>query len=150
MKKRNICKMVVKDYGTTDNLKNIGFIMPDGKTLDFGCGSDVHRNCSHSDVGMYIYNRDPKANQDKSPWILIREWQNECGGVRVGVSDLTLYLDVVQKPTSKQVEKMKDMVIQRKGVVLERMDTGDNSLCSVEGYDHSVNTVNDFLRSCFK
>lgn len=151
MKSKDVCELAVETYGTTDNIKRIGFIMRDGKTLDLGPSSKTleYRHITHVGASRKIL--DPEGKSDKNEWELLREFQNICGAVRIGVDNSKfLYVDMVKPPTAEQRDTLRDILIQHDGAVIERMSPEDKSLCTVETWSDSQHILNRFLRECFE
>ena len=103
------CKRMIKKYGTTRKIGCAGFIMPDGKMINF-CRkkkTDSHdRTYEHYEMVKECYQKKGQiVDADILPF------QKECGVVRIRHGPIRTWVSAVRKPTVKQVEQLKKAIV---------------------------------------
>lgn len=90
-----------KEFGTTEDWREAGYILPDGTLLDLSGknqgGSPGVRSRDHREVGTFTF-RGGTAG--------MREFMQH-GAIRVGIG----YMDLVKKPTEAQFRRIAEAVI---------------------------------------
>lgn len=93
----------IKKFGTTDNIRNAGFIMPDGKMLNFNLRGGNYRDTEHRRVAFLT--EEGYNGIDFGP---MYDWMVKTGGVRVTGNQNRLYAEFAGKPTTTQIKKLTD------------------------------------------
>lgn len=97
-------KMAIKQFGTTSRFQNAGYMMPDGRMLDFSGGSGT-RIFDHRDIGQLF-----ALEQGKEA---LTRFVNQ-GNIRILASknDGGVNLSGVSEPTQSQYKMIKEMIRQ--------------------------------------
>ena len=93
----------IKKYGTTDDIGKAGFIMPDGKMLNFSMRGGNFRDTEHRRVGFLT--KEGYNGVDFGP---MYDWMLRTGGVRVTGNANRLYAELAGKPNTTQIKKITD------------------------------------------
>ena len=93
----------IKKYGTTEDIREAGFIMPDGKMLNFNMRGGNFRDTEHRRVGFLT--TEGYNGIDFGP---MYDWMLKTGGVRVTGNQNRLYAEFAGKPTTTQIKKLTD------------------------------------------
>ena len=93
----------IKKYGTTEDIREAGFIMPDGKMLNFNMRGGNFRDTEHRRVGFLT--TEGYNGVDFGP---MYDWMLKTGGVRVTGNQNRLYAEFAGKPTTTQIKKLTD------------------------------------------
>lgn len=107
----NLEKVLVDNYGTTDDYGIAGFITPSGYMLDFSLGGDGrnqdHRNISHymDELGLEFSDRSDAVNNAK-----------KMGFIRI--SPESNGLDMLDMPTQEQFQLLRHLIRQMDGMVI--------------------------------
>ena len=139
----DIFSVAKEKFGTTSDLREGGFILPDGSVLDFSgrhalgasrwqIGIRGRRTCDHNDIGDIMYDNDGHKVEgiddiDKYSFM-------NLGAVRIDY-DCGL-ISLVHEPTPKQLNVMKAIWRYNKGcLTVDLFDSNGDVRDSVE-YDH--------------
>lgn len=93
----------LKRFGTTDDIVKAGFIMPDGKMLNFNMRGGNFRDTEHRRVGFLT--QEGYNGIDFGP---MYDWMLKTGGIRVTGNANRLYAEVAGKPNATQIKKITD------------------------------------------
>lgn len=93
----------IKKFGLTDNIRDAGFIMPDGKMLNFNLRGGSFRDTEHRRVAFLT--TEGYNGIDFGP---MYDWMIKTGGVRVTGNQNRLYAEFAGKPTTTQIKKLTD------------------------------------------
>ena len=93
----------IKKFGTTEDIRDAGFIMPDGKMLNFNMRGGNFRDTEHRRVGFLT--TEGYNGVDFGP---MYDWMLKTGGVRVTGNQNRLYAEFAGKPTTTQIKKLTD------------------------------------------
>lgn len=103
----NIFERAAEHYGVTENLMVVGYILPDGRMLDFegGPGGGYSRGLDHRDVAWLF---DGVESTDAMIKFI------RAGAIRIMVtgrwSDYWAFIDVAKLPTAQQWERLTEIV----------------------------------------
>ena len=160
---KDVCKLAVEKYGLTDDIVEAGYIMPDGKMLDFSGGHDGHRTLEHRDIlflmkpkkyGRYENDMDFDAMDTDDAWQSIRDFQSKCKAIRIAGGrhphGHEVDFDILTKPTTQQLKVMEDIIDFSKYTILERTNLEGKSVCHVSEFNPSNDIVGSFMKQCFK
>lgn len=146
VKKKDICSLAVERYGLTKNHREAGYILSDGRMLNFRGECDPEIRCiDHNDVGCFFRGGDD--------WVNVKKFQRLCKAVRfskVGVKDAYVFVDVVEKPSARQVLEIKRAVRRARSVVIDQTSDEDSFVCGVEADFPLGSDVDKFVKKCFK
>jgi uncharacterized protein YbaA (DUF1428 family) len=98
----NKCKKVIQKFGTTRKFECAGFIMPDGRMINF-CKKGKHASkYDHVDVQLAY----PIEKYD--PFIALDRFMIDCRAVRFSEGNIEKVIRVhsIKKPTEAQVKKI--------------------------------------------
>jgi len=93
----------IKKFGTTEDIREAGFIMPDGKMLNFNLRGGNFRDTEHRRVAFLT--TEGYNGVDFGP---MYDWMLKTGGVRVTGNQNRLYAEFAGKPTTTQIKKLTD------------------------------------------
>jgi len=93
----------LKRFGTTDDIGKAGFIMPDGKMLNFNMRGGNFRDTEHRRVGFLT--QEGYNGIDFGP---MYDWMLKTGGIRVTGNANRLFAEVAGKPNATQIKKITD------------------------------------------
>jgi len=93
----------LKRFGTTDDIGKAGFIMPDGKMLNFSMRGGNFRDTEHRRVGFLT--QEGYNGIDFGP---MYDWMLKTGGIRVTGNANRLFAEVAGKPNAAQIKKITD------------------------------------------
>jgi len=91
----------LKRYPVTEDIRKAGFIMPDGKMLNFSLRGGNERDTEHRRVGFMV--QEGYDGQDFGP---MYDWMMRTGGVRVTGNQNRLFAELAGKPTTTQINKI--------------------------------------------
>ena len=100
-KDQELTKETLKKYPLTEDIRQAGFIMPDGKMLNFNLRGGNLRDTEHRRVGFLV--KEGYDGQDFGP---MYDWMIRTGGVRVTGNQNRLFAELVGKPTPTQINKI--------------------------------------------
>ena len=100
-KDQELTKETLKKYPLTEDIRQAGFIMPDGKMLNFNLRGGNLRDTEHRRVGFLV--EEGYDGQDFGP---MYDWMIRTGGVRVTGNKNRLFAELVGKPTPTQINKI--------------------------------------------
>ena len=98
-----LIEKTLKRFGTTEDIGKAGFIMPDGKMLNFSMRGGNFRDTEHRRVGFLT--KEGYNGVDFGP---MYDWMLRTGGVRVTGNSNRLYAELAGKPNSTQIKKITD------------------------------------------
>lgn len=91
----------LKRYPLTEDIRKAGFILPDGKMLNFSLRGGNERDTEHRRVGFMV--QEGYDGQDFGP---MYDWMMRTGGVRVTGNQNRLFAELAGKPTTTQINKI--------------------------------------------
>ena len=163
MMKKNICRVAVEHFGTTEDIYEAGYIMPDGKMLDFSQGKPHFRSYEHADVNL-AWEEDEERDIDKARKNRYM-FMDECHAIRVSVYEKgawetgCFHAHTIHKPTEKQLRVLAKTTRDNDCVKLEkheprdieRFKDGSGEWCFIDTYkDGIINPTATFIKRCFK
>ena len=126
----DIISLAIERYGTTSNINQAGYILPDGKLLSFG--NDGYRDVDHRAIeGVYKGNNISIWN-DEYRYNYVVDFMNH-GAIRCDVN--TGILDMTQEPTNEQYFVIRTFVRKAVDVDIDFTDDKGNTLHSVSYSD---------------
>ena len=137
-------KLAVKEFGYTSSFSEAGYILPNGKMLDFSGGNRGHRAEDHRSIG-FIY-------QSLQGTLAMSDFMNQ-GNIRVIDSAPGIDIGIDTKLTNEQYATIKRMVNEHKNdgsFTVDFTDINANDVGSLE-YEGNINAdrvVND-IKSYF-
>lgn len=142
-------------FGVTNDIRECGYILPDGSMLDFsgrhmvtGNTDTSHlrgrRGVDHRDIGDLNWDADmtTKSGLNINMADFIR-----MGAIRIHCSNTWSSINLFKKPTMEQVNPMLRLIQYSKGNVTVEIGDGDNSYEYAEWDEaNSRRVVNDIIR----
>ena len=142
-------------FGVTNDIRECGYILPDGSMLDFsgrhmvtGNTDTSHlrgrRSVDHRDIGDLNWNTDmtTKSGLNINMADFIR-----MGAIRIHCSNTWSSINLFKKPTREQVNPMLRLIQYSKGNVTVEIGDGDNSYEYAEWDEANPRrVVNDVIR----
>ena len=142
-------------FGTTYDIRECGYILPDGSMLDFsgrhmvtGDTDTSHlkgrRSVDHRDIGDLNWNRDmtTRTNVNINMADFIRK-----GAIRIHCSNTWSSINLFVKPTKEQINPLLRLIQYSKGNVTVEIGDGDNSYEYAEWDEANPRRViNDVMR----
>ena len=126
----DIISLAIENYGTTSNLSQAGYILPDGRLLSFG--NDGYRDVDHRAIeGIYKENNIPIWS-DEYRYNYVVDFMNH-GAIRCDVG--TGILDMTKEPTNEQYSVIKTFVRKAVDIDMDFTDNKGNTLHSVSYSD---------------
>jgi len=106
------CQCALRQYRKTKEVGDAGYIMPDGKMLDFQRAfGDSDELIEHNDVGRCITKKCKRGDILSDECNMARtKWMEKCGAIRVQISGDDFRAEAVKKPTEKQITAMISMI----------------------------------------
>jgi len=99
-----LIEKTLKKFPLTDDVSKAGFMMPDGKMLNFNLrGRFSGRDTEHRNVGFLV--KDGYNGLEFGP---MYEWMLRTGGVRLTGNQNRLTAELAGKPTTTQIRKIVD------------------------------------------
>ncbi|NND23390.1 MAG: hypothetical protein HKN86_01735 [Acidimicrobiia bacterium] len=98
-----LVEKTLKKYPLTEDIRKAGFIMPDGKMLNFNLRGGSVRDTEHRRVGYLV--DDNYLGVHFGP---MYDWMIRTGGVRVTGNQNRLVAELAGKPTTTQIRKIVD------------------------------------------
>ena len=98
-----LIEKTLKKYPLTEDIRKAGFIMPDGKMLNFNLRGGSVRDTEHRRVGYLV--DDNYLGVHFGP---MYDWMIRTGGVRVTGNQNRLVAELAGKPTTTQIKKIVD------------------------------------------
>lgn len=130
-------EQAARKYKTTDDVRKAGYLLPDGRMLDFS-GGDTRRTVDHREVkdvfGPAELGRDAKPAQYMNRFIAE-------GNVRVMAETPGVDMSAETPPTRQQlreIEKMADMLGAQKGAFSIDISSADGSQAAAREYSGRV------------
>lgn len=149
--KKNVCQVAVKRFGKTDDIREAGYILPDGSMLDFSHGFKGRRVSEHQEINQ-VYGVEDGRYQDYSDKA-ITGFIMDCKAMRVGIGSEDSWTEMYHKPTEKQLMRLDEIRAKTKeSMVLERTDERGREICSVDSDKQWTEDyiVDEFMKECFK
>jgi len=100
-KDEELIKRTLKKYSLTEDIRQAGFIMPDGKMLNFTLRGGNVRDTEHRRVGFLV--QDGYDGESFGP---MYDWMMKTGGMRITGNQNRLFAELVGKPTPTQINKI--------------------------------------------
>lgn len=91
----------LKRYPLTEDIRKAGFIMPDGKMLNFSLRGGSVRDTEHRRVGFMV-----KEDYDGQAFGPMYDWMMRTGGMRITGNQNRLFAELAGKPTTTQINKI--------------------------------------------
>lgn len=137
----DLMRLAINQYGLTNNIKDAGYILPDGSLLDFNRNSSGidHRNIAiiYNENGIPIWSDEYRYNY-------CVDFMNH-GAIRCDVNEGLL--DMTMEPTSKQCQILKQFVRIAGDVDIDFTDEKGDTIHSVSYEDAQPGrVVADILR----
>lgn len=98
-----LIQKTLKKYPLTEDIRKAGFIMPDGKMLDFNLRGGSVRDTEHRRIGYLV--DDNYSGMTFGP---MYDWMIRTGGIRVTGNQNRLVAELAGKPTTTQIKKIVD------------------------------------------
>jgi hypothetical protein len=96
-----LIEKTLKKYPVTEDIRKAGFIMPDGKMLNFSLRGGNVRDTEHRRVGFMV--QDGYDGESFGP---MYDWMMKTGGIRITGNQNRLFAEVAGKPTTTQINKI--------------------------------------------
>lgn len=106
--KEKLKKKAIERYGLTDNCRRAGFILDDGKMLDFGKGDEKYRVTEHETIGTI----DP--SNMASGLTGINRFIDKTESIRISTLGKSNIYGIPKQLTKKQEDKIEDCICQTK------------------------------------
>ena len=136
----NIFELAKERFGVTNDIRECGYILPDGSMLDFtgrhmADGDTSHlrgrRSVDHRDIADLNYEKDLKT---KSGLDISMEQFIRSGAIRIHCSNTWSSINLFVKPTPQQINVLLRLIQYSKGCVTVEIGDGNESLSYAE-YD---------------
>ena len=132
----DVISLAIEEFGLTSRLSQAGYILPDGKLLNFG--NDGDRDTDHRAIeGIYKRN-GIKIWNDEYRYNYVVDFMNH-GAIRCDVN--SGLLDMTKEPTNEQFYTIKDFVRNAVDVDIDFTDDKGNTLHSVSYSDAKPQAV---------
>ena len=122
----DIISLAIEEFGLTSRLSQAGYILPDGKLLNFG--SDGYRDADHRQIAAVYKQNGIKIWDDEYRYNYVVDFMNH-GAIRCDVN--SGILDMTKEPTNEQFYAIKDFVRKAVDVDIDFTDDKGNTLHSV-------------------
>ena len=132
----DIISLAVEEFGLTSRLNQAGYILPDGKLLNFG--RDGYRETDHRQIAFVYKQNGIKIWDDEYRYNYVVDFMNH-GAIRCDVN--SGILDMTQEPTNEQFYTIKDFVRKAVDVDIDFTDDKGNTLHSVSYSDAKPQAV---------
>jgi hypothetical protein len=96
-----LIEKTLKKYPVTEDIRKAGFIMPDGKMLNFSLRGGNVRDTEHRRVGFMV-----QEGYDGESFGPMYDWMMKTGGIRITGNQNRLFAEVAGKPTTTQINKI--------------------------------------------
>ena len=96
-----LTEKAIKRYGVTDEINKAGFIMPDGKMLNFSRNGNV-RDTEHRRINLTM------GGSDVNDFGPMYDFMNKTGAIRLTGNANRLYAELSSKPSNTQLRKIVD------------------------------------------
>jgi len=107
-------KAAIKEFGTTSNFLEVGYIKHDGKLLDFSGkkegGTPGMRSYDHREVCRAINTKGKGISGDKCMDFFERQGNVRFGMVNSRDPSVNISLNTFQTPTEKQTQRMRQAI----------------------------------------
>ena len=132
----DIISLAIEEFGLTSRLSQAGYILPDGKLLNFG--SDGYRETDHRQIAAVYKQNGIKIWNDEYRYNYVVDFMNH-GAIRCDVN--SGILDMTKEPTNEQFYAIKDFVRKAVDVDIDFTDDKGNTLHSVSYSDAKPQAV---------
>lgn len=132
----DIISLAIEEFGLTSRLSQAGYILPDGKLLNFG--SDGYREADHRQIAAVYKQNGIKIWNDEYRYNYVVDFMNH-GAIRCDVN--SGILDMTKEPTNEQFYTIKDFVRKAVDVDIDFTDDKGNTLHSVSYSDAKPQAV---------
>ena len=95
-------KKVMDKYKTTDQINLAGYMMPDGKMLNFSRNGNV-RDTEHRRIGLTTH-----PGEGEISFGPMYDFMNKTGAIRLAGNSNRLYAEISSKPSTSQIRKLVD------------------------------------------
>lgn len=151
----DIFSLAKERFGTTNDIRECGYVLPDGSMLDFsgrhmvtGDTDTSHlkgrRSVDHRDIGDLNWDRDmtTRTNVNINMADFVRK-----GAIRIHCSNTWSSINLFVKPTKEQINPLLRLIQYSKGNVTVEIGDGDNSYEYAEWDEANPRRViNDVMR----
>lgn len=128
----DIISLAIEEFGLTSNLNQAGYILPDGKLLNFGASYGGSRDIDHRNIKSVYDNNGIKIWSDEYRYNYVVDFMNH-GAIRCCVNGGLL--DMTQEPTSEQYSVIRNFVRNSGDVDVDFTDDVGNVLHSASYWD---------------
>ena len=104
---QDIGEALVEEYGETDNPGDAGYLLSDGRLIDFSEGGGMGRTADHRAVGE-LFKTETKG-PERSQWDYVQAVMDD-GHARISVQDDLLNVDIATRLTGTQLRAIQHMV----------------------------------------
>lgn len=151
MASESVCGRAVEAFGVTEDIRKAGFILPDGRLLDFSRGNE-RAVVEHNKISNLYHARN---RTDEDMFKRMYRFMGECGAVRITLYDVPFHkqiaINLVRKPTSKQIQRIEKSLSRGVDVItLERGEPSSEGYCYLTERNPSLLIMNKFLSKCLK
>jgi len=139
-------------FGTTNDLNECGFILPDGSMLDFS-GKHSTNNKAPLDGRRTVDHRSiEKIGNENTPYVTLSRFI-EAGAIRCDVRGA--FINLIKRPTKEQIAVLSRFILKCKGYVQLEIGNHDISLDYVEyeegtPYRRIINDIINFFDNKIK
>ena len=122
----DIISLAIDEFGLTYDLRQCGYILPDGRLLNFG--SDGYRETDHRQIAAVYNDNNIKIWNDEYRYNYVVDFMNH-GAIRCDLH--SGILDMTQEPTNEQYRVLSDFIRRAVDVDIDFTDNKGNTLHSV-------------------
>ena len=122
----DIISLAIDEFGLTYDLRQCGYILPDGRLLNFG--SDGYRETDHRQIAAVYKDNNIKIWDDEYRYNYVVDFMNH-GAIRCDLH--SGILDMTQEPTNEQYRVLSDFIRRAVDVDIDFTDNKGNTLHSV-------------------
>ena len=130
---KSIINKAVKMFGITESPDLAGYILDDGRMLNFGDKYGLGRAKDHREIGA-LFDEDLKGHDAIKRFC-------ELGNIRLHVGGSAISFDIHVRPTSDQMDKMEDLMEQHKKLTVIVSVPG-----SKEEFNNSPESVLEYIK----
>jgi len=133
-----------KMFGVTNDIRECGFILPDGTMLDFSGKHSTNNKASLEGRRTVDHRSIEKIGNENTPYITLSRFI-EAGAIRCDVRGA--FINLIKRPTKEQIAVLSRFILRCKGYVQLEIGNHDISLDYVE-YEEGTpyrRIINDIL-----
>ncbi len=151
----DVCEQAVKEMGLTKDIKEAGWIYPDGRMLDLS--GKRQTSTGYEEVGDYTYPKEGMRDYLKSKRAIdhrevplpITEFMERCDAIRFSHQD-GVSVDMIKKPTVEQSKIISQAADGAKYLVAEKRNKDKNKICGVETHNPTRFSFQKFVDKCWR